>query len=60
MQLEHYSNVTVEITMRSFEKTQRVKNALPEQIKKAATLLRRKGYVAGLRSFQLKMWIYFK
>ena len=38
------------------EDVQEVKNALPEQTKRAADLAVERGHVASLQSFQLKMW----
>ena len=43
MQLEHYSNVTVEIRISLREDLEEVKNALPEQTKRAADLAAEKG-----------------
>ena len=38
------------------EDLEEVKNALPEQAKRAADLAAEKGHLAGLQSFQLKTW----
>ena len=43
MQLVHYSNVTVEIRTSLREDLEEVKNALPEQTKRAADLAAEKG-----------------
>ena len=43
MQLVHYSNVTVEIRISLREDLGEVKNALPEQTKRAADLAAEKG-----------------
>ena len=55
MQLEHSSNITVEIRVRALEKDlEEVKNALPEETKKAADYAEERGASSWLTVISIK------